>query len=62
MVHAATRTPRNAGRLTGGKLGGEVEVDETFIGGKARNMHKNDRRRKNLRAAVARVKQSCSES
>jgi transposase-like protein len=25
----------------GGKLGGEVEVDETFIGGKARNMHKD---------------------
>jgi transposase-like protein len=33
---------------TGGKLGGEngpVEVDETFIGGKARNMHKSKRRR-----------------
>ena len=26
--------------MTGGKLGGEVEVDETFIGGKVRNMHK----------------------
>jgi transposase-like protein len=24
---------------SGGKFGGEVEVDETFIGGKARNMH-----------------------
>jgi transposase-like protein len=39
--------------LTGGKLGGEVEVDETFIGGKARNMHKNDRRRKNLKGGGA---------
>ena len=28
-------------RSAGGKLGGEVEVDETFIGGKARNMHKD---------------------
>jgi transposase-like protein len=25
--------------FAGGKLGGEVEADETFIGGKARNMH-----------------------
>lgn len=32
--------------VEGGKLGGEVEVDETFIGGKARNMHKDKRRRK----------------
>ena len=31
---------------TGGKLGGEVEVDETFIGGKARNMHADVKERK----------------
>ena len=31
---------------TFGKLSGEVEVDETFIGGKARNMHKDKRAEK----------------
>ncbi len=30
----------------GGKLGGKVEVDETFIGGKARNMHLAQRKRR----------------
>jgi transposase-like protein len=30
----------------GSKLGGEVEVDETFIGGKARNMHLSKRKRR----------------
>lgn len=32
---------------TGGKLGGEVEADETYIGGLARNMHKSKRVQKN---------------
>jgi transposase-like protein len=32
--------------VTGGKLSGEIEVDETFIGGKARNMHKDVKARK----------------
>jgi len=31
---------------SGGKLGGEVEVDETYIGGLARNMHADRRKKK----------------
>jgi transposase-like protein len=31
---------------TGGKLAGEVEVDETFIGARARNMHKDVKERR----------------
>ena len=30
----------------GSKLGGEVEADESFIGGKARNMHVSERKRR----------------
>jgi transposase-like protein len=30
---------------TGGKINGTVEVDETYIGGKSRNMHESKRRR-----------------
>jgi transposase-like protein len=30
------------------KLSGEVEVDETYIGGKARNMHASERKRKGI--------------
>ena len=32
----------------GGKIGGEVEADETYIGGKARNMHRAKRERLNV--------------
>jgi transposase-like protein len=34
---------------TGGKLGGDVEVDETYIGGRARNMHADRKRRAGFR-------------
>lgn len=37
---------RLAMQESGGKLTGEVEVDETFIGGKARNMHAAKRKEK----------------
>ena len=30
---------------TFGKIGGEIEIDETCIGGKARNMHASKRKR-----------------
>jgi hypothetical protein len=42
------------------KLGGEVEVDETFIGGKARNMHKAKRAEKITGYGRRRIKRSCS--
>jgi hypothetical protein len=35
--------------LTGGTLGGKIEVDESFIGGAARFMHVRDKRRKGLK-------------
>ena len=34
------------------RLSGEVEVDETYIGGKARNMHKRDRARKGIKGTA----------
>ena len=37
---------------TGGKLSGEIAADETFIGGKARNMHANKRAEKIHGSAV----------
>lgn len=43
MLHRIRLAMQDEGH--GGKIGGEVEVDETFIGGKARNMHKDRKRR-----------------
>lgn len=43
MLHRCRLAMQEIG---GGKIGGEVEADETFIGGKARNMHKEVRARK----------------
>ena len=57
VVHAATRRLRCKTMLgLRGKLG-EVEIDETFIGGKARNMHKSTKPRSSVvRAAVKSVR------
>jgi transposase-like protein len=44
MLHRARLGMQDV--VSGGKLGGEVEVDESFIGGKARNMHSAKRKAK----------------
>ncbi len=49
MLHRI-RLAMQAGTIE--RLSGEVEVDETFIGGKARNMHKADRERKGIKGAA----------
>src|SRR5437868_5753767 len=43
MIHRIRLAMQDAGF---NKLGGHVEADETFIGGKARNMHVGARRRR----------------
>jgi transposase-like protein len=43
MLHRIRLAMQDEGH--GGKIGGEVEVDETYIGGKARNMHKDRKAR-----------------
>src|SRR5579859_206260 len=43
-IRLALQDKQSGGKL-GGENGGAVEVDETFIGGKARNMHREKRRR-----------------
>jgi transposase-like protein len=43
MLHRIRLAMQDEGH--GGKLGGTVEIDETYIGGKARNMHSERRKR-----------------
>jgi hypothetical protein len=43
----------------GGKLGGEVEVDETYIGGKARNMHAGRREKAKGRGTARPLSLDC---
>src|ERR1700730_2893518 len=43
MLHRARLALQDEGH--GGKIGGGVEIDETWIGGKARNMHADRKRR-----------------
>ncbi len=44
---------------TGGKLGGDVEADETYIGGKGRFMHADKRKRLNMTRGRSIVWQDC---
>jgi transposase-like protein len=44
MLHRIRLAMQDARK--GGKLSGEIEIDETFIGGKARNMHKSAKAKK----------------
>src|SRR5262249_17032249 len=45
LMHRIRKAMQNGSLMKLGGNGGEVEVDETFIGGKARNMHRSRRRR-----------------
>jgi transposase-like protein len=46
MLHRIRRAMANGSMMKLGGNGGEVEADETFIGGKARNMHIDVRKRR----------------
>jgi transposase-like protein len=49
MMHRLRRALQTGSLVKLGGDGGEVEVDETFIGGKARNMHKSKRLKMKVR-------------
>jgi hypothetical protein len=46
MLHRIRKAMANGSMMKIGGNGGEVEADETFIGGKARNMHKSVHQRR----------------
>jgi transposase-like protein len=46
MMHRIRLAMQSGSFVKLGGDGGEIEVDETFIGGKARNMHLSDRKRR----------------
>ena len=48
MLHRIRESMKNRSLMKLGRTGGPVEMDETFIGGKLKNMHKS--KRQNLKA------------
>ena len=46
MLHRIRKAMANGSMMKMGGNGGEIEADETFIGGKARNMHKSVKARR----------------
>lgn len=55
MLHRIRLAVQSGSFVKLGGPGSEVEVDETFIGGKARNMHAKERRRKGVKDAGAKT-------
>ena len=55
MLHRIRLAVQSGSFVKLGGPGSEVEVDETFIGGKARNMHTKERRRKGVKDAGAKT-------
>jgi hypothetical protein len=54
MLHRIRLAVQSKSFVKIGGPGSEVEVDETFIGGKARNMHKSKKVRVQMKAGTGR--------
>ena len=55
MLHRIRLAMQNGSIM---KMGGIVEVDETFIGGKARNMHKTEKAKRNIKTGGMSMRKS----